>query len=69
METFGEISSISLGELAPGTHWIRGWMSPEACLDALKYTRYPLPRIESQSLGCPSRNLVAIQSVTSKFHF
>jgi hypothetical protein len=35
------------GEIAPGTHWIGGWMGPSASLDAVEKRQIlPLPGIE-----------------------
>jgi hypothetical protein len=38
------------GEIAPGTHWIGGWVSPRAGLDDVK------KRLELQALGRPARS-------------
>jgi hypothetical protein len=34
-------------ERAPGTHWIGGWVSPRAVLDAVVKGKIPSPRRES----------------------
>jgi hypothetical protein len=34
-------------EIAPGTHWIGGWVGPGAVLDAVVKRKIPSPRRES----------------------
>jgi hypothetical protein len=38
---------FTTGEIAPGTHWVRGWVGPRAGLDAVDTRKMlPLPGIE-----------------------
>jgi hypothetical protein len=37
----GEWSASTPGEIAPGTHWIGGWVSPRAGLGVVKKKSYP----------------------------
>jgi hypothetical protein len=46
---------FTLGERAPGTHWIGGWMDPRASLDdAEKRKFFTLPGLELQPLDRPA---------------
>jgi hypothetical protein len=61
MKAGGEWSTSSPGcftprEIAPGTHWIVGWVDPTAGLDAVKKRKYwTLPGLELRSLGRSAR--------------
>jgi hypothetical protein len=45
------------GEIASGTHWIRGWMDPRASLDDVEKEQFlPLPGLELRPLGRPARS-------------
>jgi hypothetical protein len=37
---------FTTGEIAPGTHWIEGWVSPRAALEAVENRMLPLPGFE-----------------------
>jgi hypothetical protein len=51
------------GERAPGTHWIRGWVSPGAGVDVAKRSKsLPFSRLESNP-DHPSRSLVCILTI------
>jgi hypothetical protein len=45
---------FTLGERAPGTHWIGGWMGPRTGLDVQKKTLLTLPGLELRPLGLPA---------------
>jgi hypothetical protein len=61
MEPKGEWSAsrpyrFTLGERAPSTHWIGGWVGPRAGLDAVEKRKFlTLPELEFQPLGRPAR--------------
>jgi hypothetical protein len=38
---------FTLGERAPGTHWVGGWVGTRAVLDAVVKRKIPSPRRES----------------------
>jgi hypothetical protein len=47
---------FTLGERAPGTHWIGGWVDPRAGLDDMEKRKIlPLPGLELRPLGRPAR--------------
>jgi hypothetical protein len=52
-------SHFEFGERVSGMHWIGGWFDLTAGLGRYggKENSLPLPRIEPQFLGRPSRNL------------
>jgi hypothetical protein len=44
-------------ERAPGTHWIGGWVDPNAGLDDLEKRKFlTLPGLELRPLGRPARS-------------
>jgi len=46
MEVSGQLhapAALPLGEIAPGTHWIGGWVGPRAICDAVVKRKYPCP--------------------------
>jgi hypothetical protein len=48
---------FSPGELAPGTHWIRGWVDPRAGLDDVEKRKFLiLLGLEFRPLGRPARS-------------
>jgi hypothetical protein len=48
---------FTLGERAPGTHCIGGWVDPRASLDDVKNRKFlTLPGLELQPLGRPARS-------------
>jgi hypothetical protein len=62
MEVSGQLHApvaLTPGEKAPGTHWIGGWVSPRAVLDAVVKRKIPSPRWESKP-RTPIVQLVAI---------
>jgi hypothetical protein len=52
-------------EIAPGTHWIWGWMGPIAGLDAVEYRKMSCPCRESNP-GRPDSSLVDIPTELSQ---
>jgi hypothetical protein len=45
------------GEMAPGTHWIWGWVDPRAGLDDVEKRKFlTIPRLELRPLGRPARS-------------
>jgi hypothetical protein len=45
------------GEIAPGTLWIGGWVSPRACLDDVEKRKFlTLQGLELQTFGRPGRS-------------
>jgi hypothetical protein len=45
------------GEIAPGTHWIGGWVDPRIGLDDVERINIlPLPGLELRPLGHPARS-------------
>jgi hypothetical protein len=45
------------GEIAPGTHWIGGWVDPRAGLDDVKERKFlTLSGLELRTLGHPARS-------------
>jgi hypothetical protein len=50
MEVSGQLhapAALPPGGGSPGTHWIGGWVSPRAVLDAVVKRKIPSPRRES----------------------
>jgi hypothetical protein len=48
---------LTLGERAPGTHWIGGWVGPGAGLDNVEKRKFLiLPGLELRTLGGPARS-------------
>jgi len=47
--TASRSSRFTTRERAPGTHWIRGWVGPRACLDAVVKRKIPSPCRDSNS--------------------
>jgi hypothetical protein len=48
---------FTLGERAPGTHWIGGWVDPRAGLDNVKNRKFLiLPGLELRPLDRPARS-------------
>jgi hypothetical protein len=48
---------FTLGERAPGTHWIGGWVDLRAGLDDLENRKFlTLPGLKLQRLGRPARS-------------
>jgi hypothetical protein len=46
---------FTLGEKAPGTHWIGGWVDPRAGLDDVEMRKLlTLPGLEIRPLGRPA---------------
>jgi len=67
----GECSASLLGPYtprvrAPGTHWVGGWMSPRAGLDAMGRRQIPISCPES-NFGSPARGLATILSYPRSF--
>jgi hypothetical protein len=53
----GQLHAPTLGERAPSTHWIGGWMGPRAGLDDVENRKYLiLPGLTLQHLSCPARS-------------
>jgi hypothetical protein len=47
---------LTPGEIAPGTHWIGGWVDLRAGLDDLEKRKFlTLPGLKLRPLGCPAR--------------
>jgi hypothetical protein len=45
------------GEIAPGNHWIGGWVGPRTGLDDVEKRQFlPTPGLELGSLGRPARS-------------
>jgi hypothetical protein len=42
------------GEIAPGTHWIGGWVGPRTAMEKKQFLT--LPGLELRSLGRPARS-------------
>jgi hypothetical protein len=48
---------FTLGERAPGTHWIGGWVGPRASLDGAEKRKFlTLPGLEHRPFGRPARS-------------
>jgi hypothetical protein len=48
---------FTLGESAPGTHWIEGWVGPRTALDDVEKRKFlTLPGLALQPLGRPARS-------------
>jgi hypothetical protein len=48
------LGRFTLGEAAPGTHWVGGWMGPRIGLDDVEKRKIlTLPRVELRPLGRP----------------
>jgi hypothetical protein len=46
MEVSGQLhapAALPLGEKAPGTQWIEGWVGPKACLEAVAKRKISAP--------------------------
>jgi hypothetical protein len=54
--SFFELGRFTPKERAPGNHWIGGWVSPRAVLDAVVKRKIPSPRRESNP-DRPARSL------------
>jgi hypothetical protein len=53
----GEWSASRPGHFTPGTHWIRGWVSPRAGLDDVEKRKFmTLPGLELRLLDRPARS-------------
>jgi hypothetical protein len=56
------------GEMAPGTHWIGGWVEPRADLDDMEMRKLlTLPELEIQPLGRLAHNHSLSRSDTSRY--
>jgi hypothetical protein len=47
---------LTLGERAPGTHWIGGWVVPRAGLDDVEKRKFVTSGLELRPLGRPARS-------------
>jgi hypothetical protein len=48
---------FTLGERAPGTHWIGGWVDARTGLDDLERRKFlTLPGLELRPISCPARS-------------
>jgi hypothetical protein len=48
---------FTLGERAPGIHWIEGWVGPGTGLDDVEKRKIlPIPGLELRPLGRPARS-------------
>jgi hypothetical protein len=50
-------SLFTPGEIAPGTHWIGGWVDPRASLDDMEKRKFlTLPGLKRQPLSRPAHS-------------
>jgi hypothetical protein len=62
MKTYGGVDAyihifLTPGGRAPGTHWVRDWVGPRACLDDVEKRKFlNSPGLELRPLGHPARS-------------